>query len=380
MARPIRLLTTACSLLVAGSGCRPAPPPPAPPQAVVTAAVEHGGRSAGTRYSAHIEPASRVELAFKVGGYVESVTTMAGVNGARRLLQEGDQVTRGELLASLRRTDYEQQLAMARAAEGQAAAASAQAKLDLSRSEPLAATGSISSAAVDADRNRLASATASLAGAHARVSEAQLALADSALRAPAAGTVLRRAIEVGTLAAPGTVAFTLADLSSVKVVFAVPDTVLPLLHLGAPQTVTAEAYPGEPLRGAITRISPSADAKSRVFEAEVMLANGDGRLKDGMVAALVLGEGDARAREAPTPLVPLSAVVRNGGGGRDGGFGVFVVESDHERKVARARKVTLGEYLGRVIAVEDGLKDGDQVVVQGAGLLSDGEAVEVLPQ
>jgi multidrug efflux system membrane fusion protein len=58
---------------------------------------------------------------------------------------------------------------------------------------------------------------------------------------------------------------------------------------------------------------------------------------------------------------------------------VFVVEPEGSRSVAHARDVELGEYLGSVIPVTQGLKGGEQIVVLGAGLLSDGEAVQVIP-
>ena len=76
------------------------------------------------------------------------------------------------------------------------------------------------------------------------------------------------------------------------------------------------------------------------------------------------------------PLIPLTAIVR--APGRPDGFAVFVVDAGGGHPVARVRAVELGEYLGRVIPVRSGLVGGETVVVQGAGLLSDGEPVEVL--
>ena len=238
----------------------------------------------------------------------------------------------------------------------------------------LAEHGSVPGADLDAARTRRDSAAAQLAGAKVRVDEAQTALADTSLRSPLDGVVLKRTVEVGALAAPGTVAFSVADVSSVKAVFGVPDTMLPRVRLGATQTVATEAYP-TPFAGRISRIAPSADPKSRVFEVEVTVGNADGRLKPGMVAALSV---DTSAPQiADEPLVPLSAIVR--APAHAGKFAVFVVEDAGGKSVARAREVDLGEYLGRVIPVKQGLKGGERVVVQGAGLLSDGEAVEVIP-
>ena len=359
---------------VLATSCTKAPPPVAHGMAVKVATVEKSGAAAGTRYSAQIVPLTRLDLSFKVGGYVESVAKVPGVDGKPRILQEGDTVKGGMVLASIRPTDYQQKLTEADAAVAQATASLAQADLDLDRTTKLAASGSVAQAELDGVKTKRDAARASLAGAKARVDEARTALSDVNLRSPLDGVVLRRTVEVGALASPGSVGFSVADTSSVKVIFGVPDTVLPRVRLGATQAVTTEAFPGVEFRGRISRIAESADVKSRVFEVEVSIPNPDGRLKTGMVAALSL-EAAAGAQEAP--LVPLASIVRSPG--HAGHFAVFVVDDAGGKTVAHAREVELGEYLGRVIPVKQGLAGGERIVVQGAGLLSDGEAVEVVP-
>ncbi len=346
------------------------------PTAVKIATVDRAGSIASTRYSAQIEPATRVDLAFKVGGYVESIARVPGVDRKLRILQEGDAVHAGLEVASLRRTDYSQKVGEAQAAFAQARAAAEQADLDFDRVTKLAAGGSISPAEVDSARIKRDSSHASLEGAKVRVDEAQTALSDTSLRSPIDGVVLKRAIEVGTLAAPGTVGFSVAQVDRVKAVFGVPDTVLPRVQLGAAQVVTTDAFPDARFAGRITRISPSADPKSRVFEVEVTVPNDDQRLKTGMVAGLAMSTEGASAPETE-PLVPLASIVRSPS--RGGRFAVFVVEDANGAAIARARDVELGDYLGRVIPVSSGLNGGERIVVQGAGLLSDGEAVEVIP-
>jgi RND family efflux transporter MFP subunit len=374
MARPIIAAALVLSLAACHAGATKTEPHPT---AVKVATVDRAGEAVATRYSAQIEPATRVDLAFKVGGYVESIAKVPGVDRKPRILQEGDTVTSGVELAAIRRTDYAQKVGEAKASLAQAKAAAEQADLDFDRSSKLAEHGSVSQAEVDAARIKRDSAHASLEGARVRVEEAQTALADTSLRSPIDGVVLRRGIEVGTLAAAGTVGFSVAQVDRVKAVFGVPDNVLPRVHLGASQVVTTEAFPDARFQGRITRISPSADPKSRVFEVEVTVPNEDQRLKSGMIAALAVADGDAESAHAHVdPLVPLSSIVRSPKGGK---FAVFVVEDEGGKAVARARDVELGEYLGRVIPATVGLKGGERIVVQGAGLLSDGEPVEVIP-
>src|SRR5262249_19843192 len=155
-----------------------------------------------------------------------------------------------------------------------------------------------------------------------RIAEAELAVDDTRVRAPMNGVVVKRNVEVGTLAGPGTVAFAIADTASVKAVFGVPDTELEALRLGSRQTVTTEALRGRELSGSITRIAPVADPKSRVFEVEVTLPNRDDELKPGMIAALKLANDGHSA--PPVAVLPLNAVVRSPG--HPGRFAVFVVD------------------------------------------------------
>lgn len=358
-------------LVVVAVGCGKGKDVPArEPTAVRVRAVERATAAAAARYSATIAPAARVDLAFKVGGYIDEVAKVKGVDGKLRGVQAGDKVTRGTELASVRKADYAQKLAEARAAAAEAGAAREQAQMNYDRAANLVKTDTISKAEADSARVALDAATARVAGARVRVDEAQTALADTSVRAPMDGVVLSRNVEIGSLAAPGTVGFSIADTSTVKAVFGVPDTVLQTLQLGATQAVTTESIKGPEMLGRVTRISPLADPKSHVFEVEVTLDNPGDELKAGMVASLNLGAVAA----APVAVLPLSAIVR--APGRPDGYAVYIVDA---RGAARAREVELGDLLGNQIPVKSGLSDGEKVVVMGASLLSDGEQVQVIP-
>ena len=274
----------------------------------------------------------------------------------------------------MRRGDYAQKVSEARASLAQARATVSQSKLDYDRASTLVKSGSIAQAELDGAKTKLDSAKASADGAEARVAEAQTSLSDTSLRSPLDGVVVKRFIEVGALAAPGTVAFTVADTENVKAIFGVPDTALARIRLGSVQAITTEAYRDSVFEGRITRVSPVADPKSRSFEVEITVPNADQRLKAGMVAALGFEVTPNRVRVAP--LAPLSAIVRSGSQ-RDK-FGVFVVVEENGKFVARLRDVELGEFTGNAVPVESGVQDSDRVVVMGAGLLSDGDFVQVV--
>jgi multidrug efflux system membrane fusion protein len=140
---------------------------------------------------------------------------------------------------------------------------------------------------------------------------------------------LKRAVEAGTLVSAGTLGFTVADTTSVKFVFGAPDVLLGKLRLGMPLGVHVDALGGD-VDGSITRIAPSADPKSRVFEIEITIPNADGRLKNG-------------------------------------------------ETVAHVRDVTLGAMVGNEVQVLGGLQKGERIVSMGAPLLVDGARVRILP-
>jgi len=145
------------------------------------------------------------------------------------------------------------------------------------------------------------------------------------------------------------------------------------LTLATPLSVRVDAL-GIDVSGTITRIAPSADPKSRVFEIEITIPNADGRLKPGVVASLSV---PALTQTGSVIALPLTAVLRSSKDPR--GFAVFVVTDEGGGSVAHVRDVTLGAVIGNEVQVLTGLQKGERVVTMGATLLVDGARVRVLP-
>ena len=335
--------------------------------------VEEQSQLGGARYSGTVEPATRVDLAFKVGGYVRDLAMIKVGGGPPRKVQEGDFVTKGTVLAVVRESDYEQRVSAAGAAMSESVAVQKQAQLDFDRTQKLMASSTIAKAELDTQGARLETATARVEGAKSRIREAEIALADCTLRAPIDGVVLKRPIEVGSLVAPGALGFVVADTKSVKVVFGAPDRLIEKLKSGGTLAVTFDAFPGD-FKGTITRIAPSADPKSRVFEIESTIPNPNDQLKVGMIAKLVVPEA---ALATHALVLPLTAVVRSPRDPR--GFSVFVVEGEGGKEVARLKDVKLGDVVGNAVVVSEGLEPKQRIVSMGATLLTDGEPVRIIP-
>jgi RND family efflux transporter MFP subunit len=293
--------------------------PAKPPIAVRLADVTLYQSNEGLQYSVSLIPYTQVDLAFRTTGYVTEVKQVNSADGRTRNIESGDYVTRGSVLAQIRLQDLKNQVDGYAAQVDAAVAQHTQAEQDFNRDKALYATQSLTKPDYDQAQARFDSTFATVNQTKAALHQAQLTLGDSDLKAPFTGYILARNIDVGTLASPSTAAFTIADISSVKATFGVPEDTLNLIHLGQALTLQMQNDSAQ-YSGRITSISPSADAKSRVFTVEVTLSNRRNKLKPGMIASIELGG----KRSAPEASVPLSAVVPYPG--ETGQFAVVVAE------------------------------------------------------
>jgi len=341
------------AILLAACARRPAAEKPPTPVEVMTVAGQSS--SSAVRYSAVVKPDWQLDLAFRVGGYVDDIRA-----------QEGDRVSKGAALARVRQSDYAQKVAGARGQVAEANAGATKARGDFARAEKLFAAAALTKPELDAARAQRDAAEARLSSANAMANEANLALGDASLFAPADAVVLRRNVERGSLVGPGVPAFTLAGTSTVKVAFGVPDLVIAQLKNGQVLAVGIEAM-HKTFDGKISRIAPSADPKSRMFEIELTIPNANGEIKPGMIASLQSNE----TKGTSAPVVPLDAIVR-----ARSDYAVYVVDGND---VAHVRRVSLGDMSGNAITVAGGLVGGERVITKGATIVTDGEKVRVMP-
>jgi RND family efflux transporter MFP subunit len=323
------------------------------------------------RYSASVLPFAQASLSFKSAGYVTEIKQVMGADGRRRDIDSGDYVSRGTVLAQIRHQDLKNQLDQAAATLSLAQAQHVEAERDWERAKALFATESLTKPDFDRAQARFDSTLAAVDQAKANLRQAQLALEDADLTAPFSGYVLARNIELGNLVAPGTLAFTIADTSAVKIGFGVPDYAVRRLRLGQQFSIHLQDDPKE-YNGRVTSIAASADEKNRVFAVEVTVPNAKASLKPGMIASLSL----TGVHKAPVPSVPLSAVVADPAS--PGRYGVFVAREEGGKWAAHLRGVTLGETHESDVAIA-GVNPGEKVVAVGAAGLKDGDFVQVLP-
>jgi RND family efflux transporter MFP subunit len=377
LAAHIAVAALSCSMLPA---CSHSPAPPERrPTPVKVRVVEEPSSVQLARFSGAIEPELRVDMAFRVGGYVDALGQIEVAGKKARALEKGDLVHKGTILARVRASDYEQKLATARASLNEARAQAKLADAELERARKLYASKAISKAEFDTQIARAETTHAMVDGALAQSREAAIALDDTLLRAPLDGIVLWRQVEVGTLVSPGQPALAIADTRSVNAVFGVPQELVQKLHIGAPVTVfvAAEgdsAAPEQALQANVTNIAPSADASGRLFAIKALLPNPSNVLRPGAVVSVHVPEATLGVAAIE---IPLSAIVRNPA--RPRGYSVFVLDGDDQHATARLRDVELGEVLGNSVTVEGGLALGERVVTVGTTLLRDRADAVVIP-
>jgi len=369
--RAALLLSLAGICVITQTGCGRAASETKPLVPVRTSQVQTLSTGTETRYSANIVPNAQVDLAFKSGGYVQSIRQVRGADGRVRNLDTGDWVTRGTVLAVVRQQDYTDSREQAKAQLARAQADFEHAKINFDRTSNLYSTQSATKPEYDSAKAQKDEAIAALDNAKAVLAQAQTALDDSSLRAPFDGWIIKRNIDLGALVGPSTPAFTIADTKSVRAVFGVPDNAIGRIKLGQVQRITTDVFP-DAFNGRITAISPAADPKSRVYSVEVTIPNAKNELKSGMIASLALG-GEVLPKTVLA--VPLSAVIRDPKNHE--AFAVLLAEGG-DPATAHARTVDLGDAYGNMVEVLGGVKPGERVITAGATLVKSGEQVRVM--
>jgi membrane fusion protein, multidrug efflux system len=266
------------------------------------------------------------------------------------LVDKGAAVEAGQMLVRVDRRLWE-------AAHRRAAIERRDAERDLQRWRELEKTGAVSASDFEAVSRREESARIA-------VDETQVFLDQCEVRAPFAGLIADRLVELGDYANEGQAVLRLIRLDRVKLAFDVPERDIGAVAPGQEMSFTLAALPGREFRGTVAFVASQAARESNSFAVELEVDNADGALKAGMIAQVGLVR---RVREAAV-VVPLAAVVP-----RKGEHYVFVVENGR----AVRKRVQIAALIGSEAVIEGGLALGEQVVVEGHRGLQDGLKVAV---
>jgi membrane fusion protein (multidrug efflux system) len=292
---------------------------------------------------------------------VQGVTVSADLPGIvdKISFESGQTVAAGAVLVKLDARQEEAQLA---AAEAQRSLAD----LNLQRAKDLVAQG----ISAQADLDRLA---AEQQQAEARVGEIRATIQRKTIRAPFAGVLGIRQVNLGQYLDGGAAVVPLQAIRPVYVNFAVPQQQLAQLKVGLPIHVTAEGAAGIAADGKITAVDSVVNEATRNVEVQATCENADGKLRPGMFVktSVGMGAGDA-AVTVPTSAISYAPY----------GDSVFIVEQvagpNGQRYLGvRQQFVKLGSSRGDQVAVVSGIQAGETVVTSGVFKLRNGAAVKV---
>jgi len=362
-----------------------------PVQVRTPAVVE---RAESVSASGSVEGSETADVAFLVGGRV-----------VRVLVEEGQHVSKGQLLAEIEPTDYwnafnaaEAQKTAAAAVEQRADAGVRKQELEQARIEFARAEDEYKRMRFLVERKSLppndfqkieaayrtakeryemaqegtrkedrAAATAQAHAADAQASEESKRLSDTRLLAPISGSIGMRKVDPGQTVAAGMPVFSIVELNPVKVRVGVPEADIGKVHSGAAAEVSAPSLDGRCFNGRVAIIGVAAEPASRTYTVKILVPNPGPVLLAGMVAeARIFGPAKIHAL-----TIPAEAVVPD----PQGAPNVFVYSPD--RKRVYGRRVEVGSPVGKEVEIRSGLTGTEQVVVSGQQKVREGSLVEI---
>ncbi|MEI8013406.1 MAG: efflux RND transporter periplasmic adaptor subunit [Nitrospira sp.] len=328
-------------------------------------------------YTADITPNQSVNLFSRVNGYI-----------AKIYVDKGDLVKANQLLIEIDHSDYRHavdqakaNLAAAKARVSQQDASVRNTTLTLNRMQALIKDQFVSQQDLDNAQVAYDAAAAALDSLHAQVQQMEVALAQaetnlaySYIRAPFAGYVAERNLDLGsyvsgTTAGTSTISrgiLTLHEIQTVRILIEVVEKDIPLIQTGQKVEVRAEAYPNRIFEGTVTRIVQALNRATRTMTIEVDLPNKDHVLKGGMFARVEVLVGAHRN----AIQIPLDAVSRL----EDSQY-VYIVREEKAQRVP----VEIGVRDQNRVEITKGLDGSEQVIVSGKDLVHEGSPVQMQP-
>lgn len=287
------------------------------------------------------------DLSSEVAGIVEAIK-----------FESGTEVKADSVLVQLRAADDIAKLESLKAAAGLAG-------ITYKRDQAQFAAKAIAQAVVDSD-------AANLKSANAQVAQQAALVAKKTIRAPFAGRLGIRAVDIGQYLQPGTKVVTLQSLDPIFVDFSLPQQSLSQIKLGQTLVALTDAYPNEKFTGEITAINPVVDTATRNVQVRATLKNDQLKLLPGMFATVDIASGTANHNIT----LPQTAITYNPYGNT-----VYLVSHDgkddkgKDKFVAKQVFVKTGDTRGDQVTVLDGVKEGDEVVTSGQVKLRNGSPI-----
>lgn len=331
-------------LLINGWGCGNSPTPgqtPArPPVYVEVETARRAPIAATVTATGTITPKEEVKIIAQAEGKITHIA-----------VEEGDKVTRGQVLIRLDDTIL--------AAQTKEAEANVEdAKANFERLERLVKSGLVSEQEFEQARTRYNVLKARLEYQHALLNY-------TTINAPISGVVTFRGVREGDVAVPRAHLLTISDPQTLVMDINISELEIPKIRTGDPVRVRVDAYPAEKFSGRVRRIVPQSDPVTRLVKVEIELTDKDPRLFSGLFARADL----TISRKNQATVISNDALIISSMGGA---AAFVVVDSLLER-----RELTLGIKDESVSEVLSGLAAGEKVVISGLNQLNPGMVVRI---
>lgn len=314
-----------------------------PPQAVSTTKAEIAAWQPQIHAVGTLRAVKGADLSLEVSGIVDKID-----------FRSGQDVQAGAELLTLRHTD---DMAKLEALEATANLA----QITYNRDQKQLRAQTISEATLDSDR-------ANLKSAQAQVDQQKAAIAKKILRAPFAGHLGIRQVDLGQYLNAGATVVTLQALDPIYLDFYLPQQALAEIRAGQDVIAHVDTFPGQTFTGKIMAINPQVDANSRNVQVRAVIDNPKHKLLPGMFATLDIDSGTKH----DYVTLPQTAIAYNPYGST-----VYLVEGSGKKLTARQAFVTTGATRGDQVAVLKGVKPGETVVTSGQIKLHNGSPVIV---
>ncbi|HEY5174074.1 MAG TPA: efflux RND transporter periplasmic adaptor subunit [Terriglobales bacterium] len=282
----------------------------------------------------------------------------------------GSRVTKGELLADIDTPEVDQELMQTRATRQQIVAQMDLAKINSDRYLSLRKTDSVSQQEADQQASGYQQAKANLDAADANVRRLEELESFKHVYAPFSGVLTKRNVDPGALinaGGTGKELFDMARVDPLRVYVNVPQAYAPAIKNGMEAWVTLQELPGQKFKGTVARTAESIDPTTRTLLTEVDVPNKDGHLLPGSFGEVHFRVG-INARKVTVPVNTMLF--------RQEGPRVAVVGSDNK---VQLRPITIGRDYGSTLEILGGVNVEDQVVVNPADSLEEGQQVNVAP-
>ena len=309
-----------------------------------------------------------VPLVISATGSLAAVRDMpvgvAGEGGQveRVLVEPGQSVRAGQVLATINRSVQSQQAAQLAAQIDVARADLQLAQNNLQRAQSLVSRGFISRADLDQKRATRDAAAARVRVAVATLGQTRAQIGRLDIRAPTGGLVLTRNVEAGQVVSGGSgPLFRIAANGEMELMARLPQSDLARLSVGVPVDVTPAGSNSPPVQGVVWQIMPVIDPQTRQGIARIRVPYGPELRPGGFATAQI------RAGSVSAPLLPESAVLTD-----DAGTYVMIVGPNN---AVQRRGVRIGNVTDRGVAIAEGLAGNEQVVESAGAFLNPGERI-----